>query len=323
MDDIFNSAPKVVSDFNERICNTNEKFQEMLKSVKEKQSKHGWKNKSIKFLEFEVQTTISHLKYIVTETFEKFKPCLDIFSKKKYDHKLKVEVFLVLHLQIGYRLDQVTLLLKSFIKGKDSEVFIKKKYIYNKDASIKEYNDELKIIKEDSVQRVQDMLHEELRKSQVQIERYHVPWFLKNTGTNIISFLRNQKIKPEHHDRLDRLEKTIADKITEIKSEIKEVNTLVGETICQWKTNCKKWRDKKASDLMFINDMFDVLTQYLERQREKLGHILQFNLEYIYRNIGDVQPPKDLPIEDFFRVRKEAHDDGDPNFCNRCASFQL
>ena len=43
----------------------------MLKSVKEKQPKHGWKNKSIRFLEFEVQSTISHLRYIVTETFQK------------------------------------------------------------------------------------------------------------------------------------------------------------------------------------------------------------------------------------------------------------
>ena len=81
-----------MSDFNERIDKSNEKFQEMLKYVKEEQSKHGWKNKSIKFLEFEVKTTISHLRFIVTETFQKHIKSNDIFSKKKYDHKLKSDV---------------------------------------------------------------------------------------------------------------------------------------------------------------------------------------------------------------------------------------
>ena len=316
-------AQEVVSDFNERLRKTNEKFQEMLKSVKEKQPKHGWKNKSIRFLEFEVQSTILHLRYIVTETFQKYKKSNDSMFSKQYDFRLKLDVFHTLHLQIGIRLDQVTCLLKSFIKGKDTEGFIKRQYIHDKNASIEEYNEELKIIKENSVQRIQDKLHEKLRKSQIDIEKGLVPWFLKNTGTDMITFLRNQKIQPEHHEILDRLEKTVADKITEIQSEIEEVNLLVGETICKWKTNCKKWRDKEASDSMFIKDMFEILTQNLERQKEKLGHILQFNLEYVYRNIANVQPPKDLPIENFFKVRKGAHDDGDPKNCNRCSSFQL
>ena len=78
--------------------------------------------------------------------------------------------------------------------------------------------------------------------------------------------------------------------------------------------NCKKWREKQESDSIFIKDMFESLEDDLDYEKYKLWHKLQANLEYINKN-SDINPPKDLRLEEFFIITKKIFTCDDPD-CN-------
>ena len=308
-----------VSGFHKRCHEANEKFQEKLKDMKGKKTIQGWKNKSMKFLELEIETTVSTLISIVKETFEKFKSCY-----KKYDNRLRLEIFVLLHTHIEDRLNLIQQLINSFIKGHDSE-FIKWKYTFDKEEIlIESYNRELVYMKERFIDREKNEVQEKLKKAKIRIEKGHFPWFLKKRGTEIIAFFKSQDITPEIHDRLDRIKKSIESVFSEFQSENDDVVSEVGQIICQWNKNTKKWREKKASDLMFITDMFENQEHHLDNEKMKLWHKLQFNLEDIHREIG-AQPPKDLKVEEFFNAIKAKywHKFDDSDYCITCECSKL
>ena len=155
---------------------------------------------------------------------------------------------------------QVKSLLNAFHDGGVNENITRKHYLADKDESIDEYNDELLQMKKRTIQRAQDTLQDKLQISQKMLpQKYPLLWNRKKDGTEIVSYFKNQNLNQEMIDILEMLEELMAKTIRDVESQIKESAADIGELICQWDENTKKWREKRDSDLMLINDTFESL----------------------------------------------------------------
>ena len=298
---------EVYSGFHIRCYDMEERFGTMLENLKKEHPKY--KEKTIKFLDHEINSTITWLKDLLEETFKKFESCW-----KKYDEEYKQDIFFALHNLIGVRLAQVKSLLNAFHDGGVNENITRKHYLADKDESIDEYNDELLQMKKRTIQRAQDTLQDKLQISQKMLpQKYPLLWNRKKDGTEIVSYFKNQNLNQEMIDILEMLEELMAKTIRDVESQIKESAADIGELICQWDENTKKWREKRDSDLMLINDTFESLTCFANDEGYKLWHKLQLNIEYICKTC-ELQPPKELEIDDFIRRIKELYEKG----CCKC-----
>ena len=292
----------VVSGFIIRCLETEEQYKNMLEDVPLK-----WKSKSLKFLGSEIEHTTTWLRELITNTFKKFEAFWS-----RYDEQYKQEIFYALHTLIGIRLEQVKSLLSEFLEGDENETSIIKQYLSEEDLAIDEYNNELLRMKEAMVQRAQGTLQEKLDTLKVLTERYDLPSFIQNKGTKIIAFFKTQEKNAKISARLQMLEELIKKTITALQSQIKETADEIEQIICQWSTGCKKWREKEASDLSFMNDMFEMLKYDLHDEKNTLWHKLQANFEYMCKHF-DVKPPEELHLEDFCTTIKKTYKCDDPN----------
>ena len=297
------SYSRIAGGFHNRCIDTNKKFKDMMKILKEKKTPHKLKKKTLKFLDEVVESTDSFLKEEI-----------DLISKKcnyygddslnryttEYDKDAAFDFIVTIQWLMDEMLDQLEFLLNSFIQNNNEKPScLKKKYLKNKLNTMKHFEEERSRIEEENIERAKMNLKESVsliyKESCLKIISYSS--VLERANNTIKFFKQQEEIPLAVNQRLLKLSASIKKKIAELKSEIDEVEMEVNETICHW--NSKEWKKNESADIIFYEDMFENLKCHLKYEQKFLEHRIQQKLKEISREIA-LSPPEPF-IKEFFK----------------------